>query len=142
MTEKKRERRARRKFTPEFKADVVKLCRSGHEPIGEIAKRLDLTETAVRAWVKQADVDDGHGKPPPKSRSLRHQQRGDRLVHVVRPTPCILLPWQGMSRIRQLVVTTKESDSAAAGRPPRQRSGSLHDRGQQQLLVERNRALR
>lgn len=57
MSEKKKERRPRRKFTREFKADVVKLCRS--EPIGEVAKRLDLTETAVRAWVKQADVDEG-----------------------------------------------------------------------------------
>lgn len=63
MSEKKKERRARRKFTPEFKADVVKLCRSGNESISEVAKRLDLTETAVRAWVKQADVDEGRGNP-------------------------------------------------------------------------------
>ena len=26
-----------------------------------MARDLDLTETAVRAWVRQADVDDGHG---------------------------------------------------------------------------------
>ena len=63
MSEKKKARRARRKFTPEFKADVVKLCRNGNESISEVAKRLDLTETAVRAWVKQADVDEGHGNP-------------------------------------------------------------------------------
>lgn len=59
MSEKKKKRRPRRKFTREFKADVVNLCRS--EPIGEVAKRLDLTETAVRVWVKQADVDEGRG---------------------------------------------------------------------------------
>ena len=25
-----------------------------------VARDLDLTETAVRAWVKQADIDEGH----------------------------------------------------------------------------------
>jgi len=28
--------------------------------VGSVARDLDLTETAVRAWVRQADVDDGH----------------------------------------------------------------------------------
>ena len=58
-----KQRRPRRKFTPEFKADFVRLCQSGSEGIGEVARRLDLTETAVRAWVKQADVDAGRGAP-------------------------------------------------------------------------------
>ena len=60
---KKKQRRPRRKFTADFKADVVRLCQSGSESIGEVARRLDLTETAVRAWVKQAEVDAGHGDP-------------------------------------------------------------------------------
>ena len=61
MSEAKKGRRPRRKFTREFKADVVKLCRSGSETVGEVAKRLDLTETAVRAWVKQAEIDEQGG---------------------------------------------------------------------------------
>jgi transposase-like protein len=61
MSKKRSGRRARRSFSPEFKADVVRLCRSGEEKIGDVAKRLDLTETAVRAWVKQAEVDAGGG---------------------------------------------------------------------------------
>jgi transposase len=60
---KNKNRRARRKFTPEFKADVVRLCQAGSESIGEICRRLDLTETAVRAWVKQAEVDQVGGTP-------------------------------------------------------------------------------
>lgn len=28
--------------------------------IGDVAKDFDLTETAVREWVKQSDIDDGH----------------------------------------------------------------------------------
>ena len=44
----KKQSRSRRKFSPEFKADVVNLCRSGGESIGDVCKRLDLTETAAR----------------------------------------------------------------------------------------------
>jgi transposase len=57
MSSSKRNRRKRRKFTPEFKADVVRLCRSGGESVGEICRRLELTETSVRNWVRQAEVD-------------------------------------------------------------------------------------
>ncbi|MEZ4438591.1 MAG: transposase [Polyangiaceae bacterium] len=42
-------RRARRRFTPEFKADVVRLCRAGGESIADVARRLRSAETAVRA---------------------------------------------------------------------------------------------
>lgn len=59
----KKPRRPRRKFTPEFKADVVRLCRTGTETLGEVCRRLDLTESAVRAWVRQAEVDEVGGTP-------------------------------------------------------------------------------
>jgi transposase len=52
--------RRRRSFTNEFKAEVVALVRQPGNSVGSVARDLDLTETAVRAWVKQADVDDGH----------------------------------------------------------------------------------
>jgi transposase-like protein len=51
--------RKRRHFTPEYKAEVVALVRKGDKTAGQVARDLDLTETSVRAWVKQADVDDG-----------------------------------------------------------------------------------
>ena len=47
------ERRARRSFTPKFKAGVVELVRRGDRTVGEIARDLDLTETAVRHWVNR-----------------------------------------------------------------------------------------
>lgn len=50
--------RARRTFTAEFKADAVRLAKSG-KSIAVIAKELDLTETSLRAWVRQADADAG-----------------------------------------------------------------------------------
>lgn len=51
-------RRKRRTFTPEYKAEVVKLVRTSGKSIGLVASELELTETAVRAWVKRADIDE------------------------------------------------------------------------------------
>lgn len=53
------ERRPRRSFSDGFKAEVVALVRQPGNTVGGVARDLDLTETAVRAWVRQADVDDG-----------------------------------------------------------------------------------
>lgn len=51
--------RARRRFTVEFKAETVELVRSSGKTIGQVCRDLDLTETAVRRWVQQAEVDAG-----------------------------------------------------------------------------------
>ena len=51
--------RRRRSFTPEFKAEIVDLCQRGDRSAGQVAKDFDLTETAVREWVKQAERDTG-----------------------------------------------------------------------------------
>jgi len=55
----KRKPRARRSFTPEFKAEIVAVCRQGDRTVAQVAKDFDLTETAVRLWVKQAEIDEG-----------------------------------------------------------------------------------
>ena len=47
-------KRARRSFTPEFKAQAVELVRSSGKSIGQLAKDLDLPETRLREWVKRA----------------------------------------------------------------------------------------
>jgi transposase-like protein len=52
-------RRERRQFSDEYKAEVVALVRSSGKGVGAISRDLDLTETAVRDWVKRADVDGG-----------------------------------------------------------------------------------
>jgi transposase len=51
--------RRRRSFTPEFKAEIVELCQRGDRSVGQVARDFDLTETAVREWVKQAERDTG-----------------------------------------------------------------------------------
>ena len=50
------ERRARRKFTSEYKAEVVRLVRDGGKTIGEVSRDLGLTESAVRQWARQARI--------------------------------------------------------------------------------------
>ena len=54
-------RRKKRKFTAEYKAEVVALCQRGDRSIGQVARDLDLTVSSVRSWVKQADIDAGKG---------------------------------------------------------------------------------
>src|SRR4051794_25584900 len=56
--------RRRRTFTPEFKARTVDLVRTSGKSVGEVCRELDLTETAVRRLVAQADIDVGRRDGP------------------------------------------------------------------------------
>ena len=53
--------RKRRVFSTEYKAEVVKLIHESGKSVGQVCRELDLTETAVRKWVAQSEVDAGHG---------------------------------------------------------------------------------
>ena len=55
-------RRPRRQFTDEFKAGVVRLVIDEGKTVGAVARDMDLTETAVREWVKRARADRTHGR--------------------------------------------------------------------------------
>ncbi|QDE67509.1 transposase [Myxococcus xanthus] len=63
MSEREKKRRQRRSFTPEFKSGAVKLVLEEGKSVAEVARDLDLTETAFRKWVEQARTDRGQGKP-------------------------------------------------------------------------------
>ena len=54
--------RQRRKFTKEFKLETVKLVKEGPRSISQVAQDLDLTESALRNWVRQYDIDTGNRK--------------------------------------------------------------------------------
>ena len=56
-------KRKRRAFTKEFKAQTVRLVRESGKSVGAVARDLDLTETALRSWVRQAEIDTGRGAP-------------------------------------------------------------------------------
>jgi transposase len=52
-------KQTRRRFTKEYKAEVVDLIRASDKSVGAICRELDLTETAVRRWLKQSEIDSG-----------------------------------------------------------------------------------
>jgi transposase-like protein len=47
-------KRARRSFTAEFKAEAVALVQASGKSVGQVARDLGLTETALREWVRRA----------------------------------------------------------------------------------------
>ncbi len=51
----------RKRFTKEFKAEVVKLVVNGGRSVPEVCREHDLGETSVYHWLKQARVDNGQG---------------------------------------------------------------------------------
>ena len=62
MDRAKRERRARRSFTDEFKAGAVRLVLDEGKTIPQVARDLDLTESALRTWVERSRADRTQGK--------------------------------------------------------------------------------
>jgi transposase len=75
-------KRKRRHFTPEYKAEVVRLAQTSGKTAGQLARELDLTETAVREWIKQADVD--AGKAPNGALTTAEREELARLRREVR----------------------------------------------------------
>jgi transposase len=67
------EKRARRKFTPEYKAEVVRLVLQEGKTVGKVSRDLDITESAVRQWVKQAKIDAGKGGKGPLTTAERSE---------------------------------------------------------------------
>jgi transposase len=57
----KGQRRKRRKFSEEYKAETVRLIQTSGKSIREMALELGIGETAVRRWVAQAEVEAGRG---------------------------------------------------------------------------------
>jgi transposase len=51
----------RRKFSAEFKAETVRLVRSGGKSMADVVRDLDLTRSAVERWVKEAEIEAGRG---------------------------------------------------------------------------------
>jgi transposase len=73
--------RPRRFYPPEDKAEVVELICSTGKTAGQVARELDLTETAVRQWVRRADLDTGRrtdGLTTAEREELRRLRRENR----------------------------------------------------------------
>jgi transposase len=65
----------RRIYTPEYKAEVVRLCEQESQSPYKVAKSLGLTASAVRNWVTQAAVDQGKAGVGPLTTAEREELR-------------------------------------------------------------------
>jgi transposase-like protein len=81
-------KRKRRAFTTEFKAGAVRLVRESGKSVPTVARELDLTETALRSWVRQAEIDAGRGTPgaltTAEREELGHLRRETRTLRMER----------------------------------------------------------
>jgi transposase len=61
-----------RKFTDEQKADAVHIVIQSGKTVHQVAKEMGLTESALRRWVKQAQVDQ---HPDPQGRLTSSERK-------------------------------------------------------------------
>ncbi|HEX3631594.1 MAG TPA: transposase [Casimicrobiaceae bacterium] len=54
--------RQRRDFSPEFKADAVRMVKAGGKQVTQLARELNVSRQMLYSWVRQADR--RKGKPP------------------------------------------------------------------------------
>lgn len=80
-------RRARRKYTPEQRADAVRLVREVGN-LAQVARDLDLDENTLRRWTKQAEIDEGRGPEgaltSEEREELRRLRRENRILQMER----------------------------------------------------------
>ena len=53
------QRKTRRQFSKQFKAETVALLRSSGKSVPQVCRDLDLAESVVRRWIAQAEIDEG-----------------------------------------------------------------------------------
>jgi transposase-like protein len=70
-------KRERRSYTREQKADAVRMVREVGN-LSQVARDLDLTQSSLRNWVKQADIDEGKGPEGALTTEERAELRGLR----------------------------------------------------------------
>ena len=51
-------RKKRRKFTPEQKAQAVRIVRESGKTLRQVAEEIDIPQSSLSRWVSQAKVDD------------------------------------------------------------------------------------
>src|SRR6267143_3597625 len=93
MDEGKRQKRPRRSFTDEFKAGAVRLVLDEGKTIPQVARDLDLTQSALRTWVERARADRSKGKTGLTSEERAELARLRKEVRELRMEREILKKW-------------------------------------------------
>ena len=53
------QRKTRRQFSKQFKAETVALIRGSGKSVPQVCRDLDLAESVVRRWIAQVEIDEG-----------------------------------------------------------------------------------
>jgi len=69
---------------PEFRRRAVELARRREQPIAQIAKDLGISESGLRRWMDQADVEEGakEGLTSAERRELVELRRRTRVLEM------------------------------------------------------------
>src|SRR5207249_11959069 len=83
------DKRSRRRFTKEFKAETVALIRQSGKSIAEVCRDMGLSESSVHRWLAQAEIDAGQrdGLTTAERDELFHVRRELRVVREERGCP-------------------------------------------------------
>lgn len=71
---------------PEFRRRAVELARERAKPVGQLAKDLGISESCLRNWMAQADVDEGkrEGLTTEERAELTRLRRENRVLKLER----------------------------------------------------------
>ncbi|HLF43563.1 MAG TPA: transposase [Acidimicrobiia bacterium] len=66
----------------EFRRRAVELAREGDKPVTQIARDLGISESGLRRWIAQADVDEGkkEGLSSGEKQELARLRRENRVL--------------------------------------------------------------
>jgi transposase-like protein len=69
---------------PEFRRRAAELARLRDKPIAAIAKDLQISESCLRRWMDQADIDEGHkpGVSSEEHKELVELRRKNRVLEM------------------------------------------------------------
>jgi transposase len=81
--------RTRRTYTPEFKAEAVKLVTEQGYSVAEAARSLGIHETLLRSWKQALETQGdqafpGQGKLPPLEEELRRRRAENQRLRAER----------------------------------------------------------
>ena len=72
----------RKRYSPEFKADAVRLILKEKVPVTKVSADLDVSTSSLHNWVKQTRVDNGEAEGPTsdEKEELRRLRRENRVL--------------------------------------------------------------
>jgi transposase len=70
-------------YSPEFRAEAVRLLRSSGKTVAELSRELGVSESTLRKWRLQASDDRGEAPGEVRRRSTLDYRRKDRPVRML-----------------------------------------------------------